>query len=180
MSFVLNSARLQLTPAVAEDWRDYHPILADPLTSRHSNLPRKPTQRRTQAVVDWMVRAGNTGKGFAWMIREQYSGQLAGCIRLNSIDRVQSIGVIGYEIAPAMWGRGYGTEALIGVVGHAHHAMGIYRLEAWTLDGNPQSDRVLLKAGFRHEGTQRAKMLLDGQRRDMLMFGRLSYDPVPG
>lgn len=56
--------------------------------------------------------------------------------------------------------------------------MGIFRLEAWTLEGNPQSDRVLLKSGFRLEGTQRAKMVLDKERLDMHLFGRLFDDPV--
>ena len=179
MTAPLTTARLQLTPAVADDWRDYHAVLSDPAIAHRSNLPRNPTPKRTQGVVDWMVRIGISGKGFAWMIRDTDSGEMLGAIRINSIDRPQSVGAIGYEIVPSMWGRGYGTEALKAGVQQAHRAMDIYRLEAWTLEGNPSSDRVLLKAGFQHEGTQRAKTLLDAQRLDMLLFGRLADDPMP-
>jgi [ribosomal protein S5]-alanine N-acetyltransferase len=176
MTLTLETSRLRLMPVVQDDWRDYFPILADPQTSRRSNLPRKPTEKRTQGVVRWMVRLGKAGKGFGWMIRESETGLLAGCIRINSIDKPQSVGIIGYEIAPAMWGKGYATEALNAVVEHAHDAMRIHRLEAWTLDGNPQSDRVLLKSGFRREGTQRSKMRLGRERFDMHLFGRLADD----
>ncbi|MBO9589486.1 GNAT family N-acetyltransferase [Devosia sp.] len=178
MSLPLETARLRLTPAVLEDWREYHPILADPASGHRSNLPRNPTQKRTQGVVAWMVRIGKTGKGFAWMIRDRETGQLLGCIRINSIDHEQSTGIIGYEIGSGFWGRGYGTEALRAVAQHGHREMGLFRLEAWTLEGNEQSDRVLLKAGFLYEGKQRQKMVLDGQRLDMSLFGRLADDPV--
>lgn len=178
MSALVETARLKLMPVASQDWSEYHHILADPETGRFSNLPRNPTEKRTRRVVDWMVRITGTGKGFAWMIRGIDTGLLAGCIRMNSIDKVQSCAVIGYEIAPLMWGRGYGTEALRAVVEHGHAAMDIFRLEAWTLAGNPQSDRVLLKAGFQYEGAQRLKMLLDGERFDMHMFGRLAGDPL--
>jgi [ribosomal protein S5]-alanine N-acetyltransferase len=177
MTQLLETGRLLLKPVTQDDWRDYHAILADPLTSRRSNLPRKPTEKRTQGVVRWMVRNGKGGKGFGWMIRERDTGRLAGCIRINSIDKPQSVGIIGYEIAPSVWGKGYATEALAAVVHHGHASMGIHRLEAWTLDGNEQSDRVLLKAGFLREGTQRSKMRLGRERFDMHLFGRLADDP---
>lgn len=177
MSKLLETLRLVLVPATLDDWREYHAILADPLTSRRSNLPRRPTEKRTQGVVRWMVRQGKGGKGFGWMIRERETGLLAGCTRINSMDRQQSVGIIGYEIAPAMWGKGLATEALAAVVRHAHDGMSLHRLEAWTLEGNAQSDRVLLKAGFRREGTQRSKMRLGSERFDMHLFGRLADDP---
>jgi ribosomal-protein-alanine N-acetyltransferase len=178
MSLSLATVRLNLRPVVAGDWLEYHAILSDPAMARRSDLPRKPTQKRTQSVIRWMALLNTTGKGFAWMIRESGTNQLIGAIRINSIDKRQSTGVLGYEIASAKWGRGYGTEALRAMVQHSHHAMGLFRLEAWTLQGNPQSDRVLLKAGFRQEGTQRMKMLLDGERLDMHLFGRLADDPI--
>lgn len=54
---------------MAEDWHEYHAVLADPAIAHRSNLPRNPSAKRTKAV-DWMVRISGTGKGFAWMIRD--------------------------------------------------------------------------------------------------------------
>lgn len=176
MTLDLVTARLQLSRVRPEDWEAYHPILSAPETSRFSNLPRRPTEKRTKGFVNWMVRVSQQSKGFGWMVRDHDLGNLLGCIRLNSIDKRASVAVVGYEFGKAFWGQGYATEALAAVTKHCHEAMLVYRLEAWTVEGNPASDRVLIKAGYRHEGTQRKKMVLGKQRFDQRMFGRLADD----
>lgn len=123
-----------------------------------------------------MVRISQQNKGFGWMVREDASDTILGCIRLNSIDKQASVAVIGYEFGKTFWGQGYATEALIAVTKHCHEAMQLYRLETWTVKGNPASDRVLLKAGYQHEGIQRKKMVIGKQRFDQRIFGRLADD----
>jgi [ribosomal protein S5]-alanine N-acetyltransferase len=172
----LQTARLTLSGAQAEDWREYFPILSDPETYRFSNLPRRPTERRVQRMVNWMVRVGESGKGFGWMVRERNSGRLAGCIRLNAINRSEQTATVGYEFGPAFRGLGYATEALRKIVEHCHGEMGLRRLEAWTVEGNAASDRVLQKTGFRQEGTLRQKITMQNERLDMKLFGRLEGD----
>ncbi|WP_286192783.1 GNAT family protein [Stappia sp. BW2] len=119
---------------------------------------------------------GCQSKGYGWMVRESRTGAIVGCIRLNSISRQASFAVVGYEYDKRYWGKGYATEALIAVTNHCHKNMLLYRLEAWTLAGNEASDRILQKAGFRLEGTQRQKMILRGQHFDQRLFGRLADD----
>jgi [ribosomal protein S5]-alanine N-acetyltransferase len=60
--------------------------------------------------------------------------------------------------------------------GHQHFALN--RIEAWTLSGNAASDRVLEKAGFRYEGTQRQKGWFKGSFHDFRIFGRVAQDPI--
>lgn len=176
MSQSIETQRLSLDGVRAEDWRDYHPILADPEIGRFSNLPPKPSAKRTQGMVKWMVRIGQTATGYGWMIREKSSGRLIGCMRLNSIDKREATTIIGYEFAQAVWGQGFATEALRAVVAHCHGAMQLRRLEAWTMAGNDASDRVLVKAGFRMEGVQREKMTHAGRCFDRRLFARLATD----
>ncbi len=172
----LETDRLQLSPVRPEDWEAYHTVLSAPEISEYTDLPRKPSEKRTKALVNWMVRAVQKSKGGGWMVRESPTGAVLGCIRLNSISRQASFAVVGYEYDKIYWGKGYATEALIAVTNHCHKNMRLYRLEAWTLAGNAASDRVLQKAGFRMEGTQRQKMILRGQRFDQRLFGRLAGD----
>jgi [ribosomal protein S5]-alanine N-acetyltransferase len=176
MTYRLDTARLQLSGVRPEDWEAYYPIFSDPETSRYSNLPSRPTEKRARGFVNWMVRISQQGKGFGWMVGDRDSGILLGCIRLNSIDKRTSIGVIGYEFGKPFWGQGYATEALAAVTKHCHQDMQLYRLEAWTVEGNPASDRVLIKAGYRYEGMQRKKMVIGQQRFDQRLFGRLADD----
>lgn len=176
MTHSIETQRLALVGARSEDWREYHAILAQPETSRFSNMPRKPSEKRTQGVVKWMIRNGQASTGYGWMIRELSTGRLVGCIRLNSIDKREATTIIGYELAKEAWGQGFATEALRAVVAHCHGAMQLRRLEAWTMAGNDASDRVLAKAGFRLEGVQREKMTHAGRRFDRRLFARLATD----
>ncbi len=176
MTLDLETSRLRLSRVRPEDWEAYYPIFSAPETSQFSDFPRKPTEKRTRGFVNWMVRISQQSKGFGWMVRDRGTGVLLGCIRLNSIDKPASLAIIGYEFGKPFWGAGYATEALIAVTMHCHEAMKLYRLEAWTVEGNPASDRVLTKAGYRHEGTQRKKMVISKQRFDRRLFGRLADD----
>jgi RimJ/RimL family protein N-acetyltransferase len=56
---------------------------------------------------------------------------------------------------------------------------GCERLELGHRADNPLSGNVAAAAGFRHEGRQRGKFLIDGHRVDVLTYGRLSTDPWP-
>ena len=70
------------------------------------------------------------------------------------------------------------TEALRAVVPLGHGRLGLNRIEARTLEGNPASDRVLEKAGFRYEGTQRRKGFFKNRFHDFRTFARLAQDPL--
>ncbi|NDK30849.1 GNAT family N-acetyltransferase [Nesterenkonia haasae] len=56
---------------------------------------------------------------------------------------------------------------------------GFERLELGHRVNNPASGAIARSAGFIHEGTERRKFLIDGERIDVLTYGRLSTDPVP-
>ena len=56
---------------------------------------------------------------------------------------------------------------------------GLERLELGHRANNPASGAVARAAGFVHEGTERGKFLIDGERLDVLTYGRLVTDPAP-
>ncbi|MGO1408991.1 MAG: GNAT family N-acetyltransferase [Brachybacterium sp.] len=65
---------------------------------------------------------------------------------------------------------------------HPSSAMGgwgLERLELGHRANNPASGAVARAAGFVHEGTERGKFLVDGERLDVLTYGRLVTDPAP-
>jgi len=59
---------------------------------------------------------------------------------------------IGYDLAPAWWGKGLMTEAIEAITVYAFETLGLAFLEAFVLDGNERSRRTLERAGFRHTG----------------------------
>lgn len=56
---------------------------------------------------------------------------------------------VGYSVVPSARGRGYATEAVIGLVGWAFETAGVKRVVGRCLKANAASARVLEKAGFR-------------------------------
>jgi RimJ/RimL family protein N-acetyltransferase len=59
---------------------------------------------------------------------------------------------LGYWLTPSAWGRGYATEAGLGVVRMARESLRLKRLVSGHFVDNPASGRVLRKLGFRPTG----------------------------
>ncbi|WP_375381543.1 GNAT family N-acetyltransferase [uncultured Sphingomonas sp.] len=59
---------------------------------------------------------------------------------------------LGYWLTPAVWGRGFATEAARAMIGHARHGLGVSEVQAGHFADNPASGRVLRKLGFEPTG----------------------------
>ena len=84
-----------------------------------------------------------------------------------------------YWTHPAARGRGWTGRAAATVANWALASGGLHRLELGHRLNNPASRGVALAAGFVQEGLEREKFLIDGQRIDVVTYGRLANDPIP-
>ena len=111
-----------------------------------------------------------------WVIA--HHGTLAGLV-LVSIDTANRNGWVSYWMNESLRGGGWMSRAAATVANWALADAGLERLELGHRANNPASGAVARAAGFVWEGTERAKFLIDGQRIDVLTYGRLRSDPVP-
>jgi RimJ/RimL family protein N-acetyltransferase len=99
-------------------------------------------------------------------------GEVIGAIGYRLQDDVDRASAeIGYWIAEACWGRGMATAALAAVTAYAferHHEL--HRIFAVPFAGNPASQRVLEKVGYRLEGRLRNSAIKDGHLIDQLQY----------
>ncbi len=120
-----------------------------------------------------------------WTSAEQIAGRFAirlaetseylGFVHLGEIERDHGRCKLGYLIGEkALWGRGYATEAVRAVVGHAFGPLGLRRIQAGAYATNPASIRVLEKTGFRREGVLRSSVRRGDVFIDEIVFGLLS------
>ncbi len=175
MSFpTLTSKRLILRQPRNDDRADYHAIVSKPEVTRYSDLPDHPTRKDTEGLFRWMKSLHSKGTGCGWIVASRRSGKIWGAIRINDIRKRDRMGTVGYEFDPAQWGRGVASEALGLVVTSAFSDFDLHRLQAWTMTGNPASDRVLEKNGFQHEGVLRQARYFKDAFHDMRMFGCLN------
>lgn len=117
----------------------------------------------------------------------------AGGIGLKPLEDVECRTMeVGYWIGEAHWGKGIVTDALTAFVRWAFEnvtvvedrgragdteadarKLPLLRLEAGVFEGNPASERVLQKAGFRLEGVRRKAAWKNGVARDIRIYGLL-------
>lgn len=83
-------------------------------------------------------------------------------------------GILGYKMAVRKKNQGYATEAVGAVCRAAYEYLGVHRLEAYVLEENRASVRVLEKCGFLQEGTCRKNLNINGIWRDHLLYAKIN------
>jgi ribosomal-protein-alanine N-acetyltransferase len=169
----LTTERLLLRALSRDDIDQYSAIRSDPAIMESTGLSTYPphdTARAEHSIVQ-AERRFEQGRFISWGIFPRAARILAGVI-YETINPRNSRAEIGYYAAQSGQGKGYMTEALAAVTAHNFDAIDLDRQQAWVIEGNVASERVLEKNGFVFEGT-----LLDyiqhpdGSRRDVKMYG---------
>lgn len=174
---IITTERLILREFVEEDWRDVLAYQSDPQYLRY---------------YDWTERTEADGRAFVGMFlaqqREQPRTRFQLAITLKESDHlIGNCGIrmaepgarqaeIGYELAPACWGRGYATEAARAIVAFGFGELRLHRVWAWCIAENAGSVRVLEKLGMRCEGRLRESEWVKGRWRDTLLYAQLDRE----
>ena len=84
-----------------------------------------------------------------WLMIDDQKRAVVGSIDTKDVPDATGTVEIGYGVDEPFRGQGYATEAVRLMVARVFATGQVERVVAETEDGNPASDRVLLKAGFR-------------------------------
>ncbi len=134
----------------------------------------RPAFKRRLSIYD---REMELGTAYPFFIIDKATGALAGAITLSNIRRgVAETGTLGYWIGRPYAGEGRGTAAVETILDFAFDNLMLHRVEAACVPNNHASKRVLEKAGFRHEGTAKAYLKINGVWADHLLFAILESD----
>ncbi|WP_344481753.1 GNAT family protein [Nonomuraea monospora] len=119
-----------------------------------------------EAFARYMTRFdGPANEGFLICLRD--SGAIVGRVNINNIIRGgHQSAMIGYSAYASTTGRGYMTEGLGLLVGHAFGDMGLHRLEANIQPDNASSLSLIKRVGFQREGYSPNFQFIDGAWRD--------------
>ena len=111
--------------------------------------------------------------GVRWALEEKASGQLVGTCGLFAWNKEWCKCGTGYELTPAMQGRGLMREALVAAFEWGFAEMHLNRIEAQIHPANEPSLRLAHSLGFQTEGLLREVACWGNGFHDLLQLGLL-------
>ena len=146
--------------------------MSDPVVMAHWDSSEIEDPDAVERMVTAQVDDMAAGVACYWAVERANDRAFLGACDLSEIDWRHRRGEVGFVLANAAWGQGYGFEAMRAVVDHAG-ALGLKRLWARSHAGNERSERLLKRLGFEEEGYLRGHIQRAGERRDCRIFGLL-------
>jgi [ribosomal protein S5]-alanine N-acetyltransferase len=176
----ISTERLLLDRFQREDWRDFYRIessLEQHLFTAESYKPS--TEELTKNYVDELseVNYGEQENGFILAIRVKESPRLVGFAGFqNGTLQENGQAEVFYSIQKDFWNRGYGTEALLGMLRFGFEALVLHRIVAYCDAENYASRRILEKAHLRLESRFLKDRLRNGEWKDGLGYALLEEE----
>ncbi len=159
-TFVLETPRLILRLLADEDEEAVHQLYADWDVAKSLSRLTYPfsVEAARRFIAD--ARAGLVERSTYMLgMFERESGAFVGIVSLRvpsqnpalpEAERAEEagLGILGYSVARPYWRRGFASEGAKRMVAFAFDELGLSRLQASVLHGNPASARVLERLGF--------------------------------
>lgn len=126
-------------------------LWGDPEVTRLIYRSKLDENQIIQRLRDEMNRQKIHGVQY-WPLFEIKTGQFIGCCGLRpwAFSPKANNYELGFHILKENWGKGYATEAAKGTIKYARETLGLTKLYAGHHPQNADSQKVLLKLGFRH------------------------------
>lgn len=150
---MIKTARLTLRPIMSTDNDALFVLFNDPEVMRFSDDGKPQDESWTNEWVDKAVADyQKSGYGVMMVVQNETDTVLGYCGLFNydEIDGQPEI-EIGYRLIRSAWGRGYATEAVIGLLGYAHSTLNLSRIVAMIDPANIASKKVAEKADMKYE-----------------------------
>ena len=165
----LRSHRLRLVPVTANNAGVLWEVLQEPDLRDYQDLPEMDRAQFLRVVGGRPQRLARGVSGrFEWL---HYLGERdvpVGWVSLRVSDSNRSTGEIGYSIVREHRRCGLATEAVGALLGEAFLRTALRRIRAYTLPENRSSRAVLLRNGFRDEGTLARGATVQGRPVDVI------------
>jgi RimJ/RimL family protein N-acetyltransferase len=169
-------------PTALRPWRDtdIHSLVAacqDPDIALWTRVPSPYGETDARAYLLQRYDAITCGRAAPFAIVEPGDDErLLGSISLMRMDWPHARGEVGYWLAREARGAGHATRATKLICAWGFRKLGLERIDLFAATGNPASQRVAERAGFRREAVLRSYMRGSHGRQDMVAFGLLARD----
>ena len=179
----LNTERLILSEIVESDSEAIFGLFSNEAVIKYYDLQAFETLSQAKKLIALFQSRFESKLGIRWAIREKESNRLIGTCGFNSWVVPMKNAVIGYDLHPDFWGKGFAKEAVRAILQAAFSGSlvcgKIHRVQADTVPGNDASERLLLALGFQAEGLRRECGYWKNTFHDLKCFGLLANEYKP-
>lgn len=171
---MITGERIRLRAMERTDVPLFVPWLNDPEVRNGISLYLPVSLVGEEAWFENMIKGPADEQPMMIEVRQAESWTPIGNMGIFGINRRVRSAEIGILIGDKnYWNRGYGTEAMRMILQHGFDTLNLNRLFLRVYRTNPRAIRAYEKAGFVHEGVQRAAEFRDGEYVDILMMSVL-------
>lgn len=169
---VIFSERLELRPLDTSSVDTVITWLRDPAVNRFMLSGHEPIERADELCWYQQMLASETE--LVLQIHRREDGRHVGNIGLHHIDTKHRGAELGIMIGEtAEWGRGYGRESMIALLGYAFGELGLHRVVLRCHPGNDRGVAAYRAVGFTEVGHERQAVFIEGEWQDHLVFDML-------
>jgi len=177
----LETPRLLLRPLTLADGKEIQRLAGDIRIAKMTlSVPHPYPEGLAEEWIATHPDQFREGEGVVFGICLKAIGVLIGCISIEGISETHRRGEVGYWIGCDYWNQGYCTEALQALIEFGFRQMNLNKLTARHMAKNPQSGRVMLKAGMKQEGHFKDDCFRWGQFEDSVVYGLTRRDADQG
>lgn len=177
---IIETERLLLSELVDSDVDAIFEIFSDQSVIEYYDVEAFQELAQAQKLVDLFKSRLESKQGIRWGIREKEKRLLIGTCGFNSWSTPMKNTVIGYEVNPKYWNKGFAKEAVGAILNCAFSGDlpcgPIHRVQADTIPGNDASEHLLLALGFKFEGLRRHAGYWKNRFHDLKCFGLLENE----
>jgi RimJ/RimL family protein N-acetyltransferase len=170
----IEGERIYLRPYEAEDAELVYRAVYEPEMRRLTGTQRLFSR---SGVAGFLEKIAGDDSRADLVIALQENDQVTGEVVLNNIDFINRSANIRIGLFdPQYFSKGYGSEALLLMLGHGFNNLNLHRIELGVFDFNPRAIHVYEKLGFKREGVLRDYLFSDGAYHDQILMSILDHE----
>ncbi|HXH80137.1 GNAT family protein [Nocardioides sp.] len=174
---IFETARLRARPMIAGDLGAFVAYRADPEVARFQSWSDYSLEdgRALLASLEG-CRLGTPGEWYQLALEEHAGGDLVGDLAAKVSESEPGVMEVGFTLAPAHQGRGFGREALRGLLDLGFGTLGLHRVFAVTDACNVPAAALLEQVGMRREAHFLENVFFKGAWGSEFLFAILEHE----
>lgn len=128
---------------------------SDDEVTKYLTWPTHKSVENSTGYIDFCLGTYEADNSYQWGIVLKETGELFGNISAVKVEEEIDAVELGYVSGRRFWGHGYMPEAVKAVIAFFFEEVGANRIYAEHDINNPNSGKVMRKAGMKYEGTLR-------------------------